>query len=40
MLKRMERIAKAGRRFDTRRAEARADELATGAAEPSLVAAG
>ncbi|HMS88755.1 MAG TPA: acyl-ACP desaturase [Acidimicrobiales bacterium] len=40
MLKRMERIAKAGRRFDPRRAEARADELATGAAEPSLVAAG
>ncbi len=39
LLKRMERIAKAGRRFDARRAEARAEEVAAGPAEPSLVTA-
>jgi acyl-[acyl-carrier-protein] desaturase len=40
LLKRMERIARAGRRFDSRRAEARAAEVEAGAAEPSLVTAG
>lgn len=40
LLKRMERIARVGRRFDSRRAEARAIEVEAGAAEPSLVTAG
>ncbi len=40
LLKRMERIARAGRRFDSRRAEAKAEAEAAGHHEPSLVAAG
>jgi hypothetical protein len=39
LLKRMERIARAGRRFDSRRAEARAKSEAAGETERSLVTA-
>jgi acyl-[acyl-carrier-protein] desaturase len=40
LLKRMERIAKVGRRFDARRAEAQAGQVAAGSTEPTLVSAG
>jgi acyl-[acyl-carrier-protein] desaturase len=40
LLKRMERIAKVGRRFDARRAEAQAEQAAADSAEPTLVSAG